>query len=52
MEKEHLKTKASIPYRDPTGEMLSKEILEIRKKEQKFSKLLDTNLWRKKWGMA
>ncbi len=52
MENEHLKTKASIPYRDPTGEMLSKEILEIRKKEQKFSKLLDTNLWRKKWGMA
>ena len=52
MEIEHLKTKASIPYRDPTGEMLSKEILEIRKKEQKFSKLLDTNLWRKKWAMA
>ena len=52
MEIEHLNTKASIPYRDPTGEMLSKEILEIRKKEQKFSKLLDTNLWRKKWAMA
>ena len=31
MEIEHLNTKASIPYRDPTGEMLSKEILEIRK---------------------
>ena len=52
MENEHLKTKASIPYRDPTGEMISKEILEIRKKEQQFSKLLDTNLWRKKWEMA
>ena len=26
-EKEHLKTKASIPYRDPTGDLASKEIL-------------------------
>jgi len=52
MEIEHLKTKASIPYRDPTGEMLSKEILEIRKREQKFSNLLDTNSWRKRWEMA
>ena len=52
MENEHLKTKASIPYRDPTGEMLSKEILEIRKKEQQFSNLLDTNSWRKRWEMA
>ena len=49
---EHLKTKASIPYRDLTGEMSSKEILEIRKKEQQFSKLLNTNAWRKKWEMA
>ncbi len=52
MEIEHLDTKASIPYRDPTGEMSSKEILEIRRKEQEFSNLLDTNLWRKKWEMA
>jgi len=52
MEIEHLNTKASIPYRDPTGEMSSKEILENRKKEQQFSNLLDTNSWRKKWEMA
>ena len=52
MEIEHLNTKASIPYRDPTGKMLSKEILEIRKKEQQCSKLLDTNLWRNRWEMA
>jgi len=52
MEIEHLNTKASIPYRDLTGEMSSKEILEIRKKEQQFSKLLNTNAWRKKWEMA
>ena len=52
MEIEHLDTKASIPYRDPTGEMLSREILDIRKKEQQFSKLLNTNSWRKKWEMA
>ena len=52
MENEHLNTKASIPYKDPTGEMLSKEILEIREREQQISNLLDTNLWRKKWEMA
>ena len=52
MEIEHLNTKASIPYRDPKGEMFSKEILKIREKEQRFSNLLDTNLWRKKWKMA
>ncbi len=52
MEIEHLNTKASIPYRDPTGEMLSKEILEIREREQQISKLLNTNSWRKKWEMA
>ncbi len=52
MEIEHLQTKASIPYRDPIGNLFSKEILEIRKKEQLFSKLMDTNLWRKKWKMA
>ena len=52
MEIEHLNTKASVPYRDPTGEMLSKEILEIRKKEQQISTLLETNSWRKKWEMA
>jgi len=52
MEIEHLNTKASIPYRDPTGEMLSKEILEIREKEQQLSNLSDTNSWRKKWSMA
>ena len=52
MEKEHLETKASIPYRDPEGKSLSKEILEKRFKEQLFSELIETNLWRKKWKMA
>ena len=52
MENEHLETKASIPYRDPRGDLLSKEILDIRKKEQHFSQLSDTNLWRKRWEMA
>ena len=52
MEIEHLNTKASIPYRDPTGESLSREILEFRKLEQLSSNLLNTNLWRKKWEMA
>ncbi len=52
MEIEHLKTKASIPYRDPKGNLSPKEILNNRKKEQLISRLLETNLWRKKWEMA
>ena len=52
MEKEHLETKASIPYRDPNSDSSSFEILVRRKNEQLFSNRLNTNLWRKKWVMA
>ncbi len=52
MEKEHLETKAAVPYRDPRGNSYSKDILISRNNEQLNSKLLDTNLWRKKWKMA
>ena len=49
MEKEHLGTKASIPYRDPTNEMNSKSILEKRKCEQYRSSLESTSVWRDRW---
>tara|TARA_B100000945_G_scaffold186868_1_gene149901 strand:+ start:755 stop:1660 length:906 start_codon:yes stop_codon:yes gene_type:complete len=51
-EYEHLETKASIPYRDPKCDSLSQEIIKRREKEQFLSKLLQTNLWRKKWQMT
>jgi len=52
MELEHLETKASIPYRDPSFDFTSKEILKHRKDEQLVSNLLPTKVWRKKWHMT
>ena len=52
MELEHLETKASIPYRDPSFDSTSKEILRNRKDEQLESNLLPTKVWRKKWHMT
>ena len=52
MELEHLETKASIPYRDPSFDCTSKEILKKRKDEQLESNLLPTEVWRKKWHMT
>ena len=52
MQKEHLFTKSSIPYRDPKGINKSEDILKTRKEEQTISKLKDTNLWRKKWEIT
>jgi len=52
MELEHLETKASIPYRDPSFDYTSAEILKNRKDEQLESNLLSTEVWRKKWQMT
>ena len=52
MELEHLETKASIPYRDPSFDSTSTEILKNRKDEQLESNLLSTEVWRKKWHMT
>ena len=51
-ELEHLATRSSIPYRDPTGRANSKEIILNRKTEQSKSQLINTSLWRKKWNTA
>ena len=49
---EHLETRSSIPYRDPTGKGNSKEIISTRKIEQSKSQLIKTSLWRKRWNSA
>ncbi len=46
---EHLDTRSSIPYRDPTGESNSKEIISTREVEQSKSQLINTSSWRKRW---
>ena len=52
MEEEHLLTKASIPYRDPTLRADSKVIIQKRIQEQLFSNLEASKKWRDKWGMT
>ncbi len=51
-ELEHLTTRSSIPYRDPTGKGSSKEIILTREIEQSKSPLINTSSWRKKWNTA
>ena len=48
-ELEHLATRSSIPYRDPTGRGNSKEIILTREIEQSKSQLINTSSWRKRW---
>ncbi|MBE9059550.1 hypothetical protein IQ256_00915 [cf. Phormidesmis sp. LEGE 11477] len=48
-EQEHLKTKAAVPYRDPTLSSTATEILERRSREQLASDLIPTGPWRKEW---
>ncbi|WP_269622837.1 MnmC family methyltransferase [Prochlorococcus marinus] len=49
MEEEHLLTRAGVPYRDPTGQSISTEILKRRENEQNQCNLKSTNSWRKRW---
>ncbi len=51
-EVEHLATRSSIPYRDPTGQGNSKEIISTRELEQSKSQLINTSSWRKRWNTA
>ncbi len=51
-EVEHLATRSSIPYRDPTGKGKSKEIISTRELEQSKSQLINTSSWRKRWNTA
>ena len=52
MEEEHLLTKASIPYRDPTLSSDPKDIIQKRVQEQLLSSLKTSKKWRDKWGMT
>ena len=51
-EVEHLATRSSIPYRDPTGKGNSKEIISTRELEQSKSQLINTSSWRKRLNTA
>jgi tRNA U34 5-methylaminomethyl-2-thiouridine-forming methyltransferase MnmC len=48
-EKEHLQTRAAIPYRDPDLKDNADVIIQRRQQEQKSSSLEPTSHWRKRW---
>jgi tRNA U34 5-methylaminomethyl-2-thiouridine-forming methyltransferase MnmC len=48
-EKEHLQTRAAIPYRDPQLQDSAKAIRTRREKEQQRSQLEPTSHWKKRW---
>ena len=52
MEREHLNTRAAVPFRDPKGTDDKRTILNRRNIEQKQSKLGNTNAWHRKWEKA
>jgi tRNA U34 5-methylaminomethyl-2-thiouridine-forming methyltransferase MnmC len=48
-EQEHLQTRASIPYRDPTLSSSANEIRQRRQQEQQNSTFKSTSQWKKRW---
>jgi tRNA U34 5-methylaminomethyl-2-thiouridine-forming methyltransferase MnmC len=48
-EKEHLQTRAAIPYRDPSLSDTGELILSRRRQEQETSSLETSSKWRKRW---
>ena len=50
-EREHLQTRAAIPYRDRTSQDSREQIIDNRQREQQTSSLESTSKWRKRWLM-
>lgn len=49
MEKEHLQTRAAVPFRDPELRDSSEAIVERHRREQAESQMEATTRWRKRW---
>ena len=49
-EQEHLRTRAAIPYRDPTLNASHPEMVQRRQQEQLQSNLEPASRWRKRWA--
>jgi tRNA U34 5-methylaminomethyl-2-thiouridine-forming methyltransferase MnmC len=52
MEREHLGTRAAVPYSDPSGEASAAAILAARERTQADSVATSTSAWRRRWGLA
>jgi len=48
-EREHLETRAAVPYRDPNGCDRAESIAERRRREQATSSLEPTTQWKNRW---
>jgi tRNA U34 5-methylaminomethyl-2-thiouridine-forming methyltransferase MnmC len=48
-EREHLQTRAAIPYRDPSLTATAERIRDCRRREQAVSSLESTSQWKKRW---
>ena len=48
-EREHLQTRAAIPYRDPNLNHSPAQILQQRQQERELSSLEPTSRWKKRW---
>lgn len=51
-EREHLQTRAAVPYRDPSLSDAAATIAERRRQEQQRSPLEPTTRWKKRWRSA
>ncbi len=51
LEQEHLRTRASVPYRDPALSDPTEVILARYEQEQKLSQKELTSSWRRRWGI-
>lgn len=51
MEREHLQTRAAIPYRDPTLEDTAEAIAQRHDHEQQHAAVESTSSWRRRWGI-
>jgi tRNA U34 5-methylaminomethyl-2-thiouridine-forming methyltransferase MnmC len=51
MEQEHLQTRASVVYRDPTLDDVQETILSRHQQDQNASTLESTSSWRRRWGI-
>lgn len=51
MEQEHLRTRAAIPFRDPTLQDGAAAIAQRRQQEQQISTAEFTSSWKRRWGI-
>jgi tRNA U34 5-methylaminomethyl-2-thiouridine-forming methyltransferase MnmC len=52
MERDHLASRAAVPYRDPTQDATAGEILAAREREVRGSTAPSGGSWRRRWGIG